>query len=158
MRALPLLIILLGLGACRPEAQRTGEGQTGQVADSELVRTDDSVEAANTGIELEAPRLIPGLRAQLSAMRDTAGGVSEGNVAAYRQLASDVVTAMLTDLNRAGSPAVDEFRTLGDTVVMLVGGGAGEAPEPSREDLGRSTAILERLIERYRQAMAEARR
>ena len=59
MRRIPALLILAALAACGREAQQTGRAQPGQPADSELTVAGDTVEAMNTGIELEAPRLIP---------------------------------------------------------------------------------------------------
>ena len=158
MSAAPLLLLLLlvALGCRGNDTRRTDLGQPGVAADSVLNRTGDTVETAAGGLELEAPRLIPGLRAQLSAMRDSGPGYTEGNVAAYRQLAADVVTAMETDLNRAGSAEAEPVSELGDSVTRLIGGGAGEAPEPGREDVMRSVEMLERLIDRYQRAMRAA--
>jgi hypothetical protein len=158
MRSAILLLFLGALGGCEGSAVRTGRAQPGQPADSELTRTGDTVAAANTGAEFEAPRLIPGLRAQLSALSDTGAGMTEGNIAAYRNLASDVVTAMHADLNRVGSPDVERIRAMGDSVVRLVGGGAGEAPGESRERITSSIQIMERLIQQYQDAVRAAQR
>ena len=152
MRRIPALLILAAVAACGREAQQTGRAQPGQAADSELTVAGDTVEAMNTGIELEAPRLIPGLRAQLQALGDSGAGLTEGNVTAYKNLAADVVTAMLSDLNRIGSSEVGPLRELGDTVLNLVGGGTGVS-EADRPELTRSVRLMERMIQRYQEAM-----
>jgi hypothetical protein len=157
MRPLPLLLLCAAILGCRPDVQQTGQGQPGNAADSALTRQGDTVESAGAGIELEAPRLIPGLRAQLAALNDSAGGLTEGNVTAYRNLAGDVVNAIEIDLNRAGSPDVGALSALGDSVVRLIGGGAGEPANPDPERVRRSVQLLRQLISRYEQSMSAVR-
>lgn len=161
MRPEILLLMLAGaLGGCDTGAARSGRAQPGVAADSELTTTGDTVQAASTGVELEAPRLIPGLRAQLAALGDSSGGagMSEGNIAAYRHLASDVAAAMEADLNRLGSPDVERISELGDSVVRLVGGGPGDAPNTSPEDVKASFEVMERLIQHYQDASRAVQR
>lgn len=156
MRAVLLLLMIGALAGCDRNAARSGRAQPGSPADSELTVAGDTVAAANTSVELEAPRLIPGLRAQLSALRDPEAGLSEGNITAYRTLAGDVVTAMMADLNRVGSPEAGQVRALGDSVVRLIGGGAGDAPAPSPERVTTSVEAMDRLIRHYQDAVREA--
>jgi hypothetical protein len=153
MRPVVLLLIVgaLGGGGCDNAAGRSGRAQSGHPPESELTGRADTIQAASSGVELEAPRLIPGLRAQLTALGDSAG-MTEGNVTAYRNLAADVVNAMEADLSRLGSPAVDRISELGDSVVSLIGGGAGEAPEPPPDRVQASIGLMQRLIEEYQAA------
>ena len=157
MRRSLFSLLLLTAIACGRDAGRTGQGQVGHASDSVLAGQSDTIASAGAGIELETPRLLPGLQAQLAAFSDTAGGVSEGNVAAYRNLASDVVNAMETDLNRVGSQDVEAISQLGDSVVAIIGGGPGDAPSASPEQVRRSTQLMQQLIQRYQQAMSAAR-
>jgi hypothetical protein len=157
MRQIPILLLLLGaLAGCRQDRAETARAQPGSPADSELIWAGDTGEAARTGMEYEAPRLIPAMRAQLQVMSGGGGGAAEANVTAYQAMADDLVNAMLTDLNRVGSSEIDGIRMLGDSVVNLTSGGAGVADADS-EELARSTALMARLIDRYQQAMRAAR-
>ncbi|HEU5039408.1 MAG TPA: hypothetical protein VFT84_01225, partial [Gemmatimonadales bacterium] len=124
---------------------------------SERVREAEAAEAASGGVELEAPRLIPGLRAQLTELGDPDAGMTEGNVTAYRNLAGDVIDAMRTDLNRVGSPEAPRIDALGDSVVTLVGGGPGGAAIGTPEEVASSVRLMDRVIRQYQDAMREAR-
>ncbi|HYC31267.1 MAG TPA: hypothetical protein VEB59_03210 [Gemmatimonadales bacterium] len=158
MRPVVMLFLLGALAACDRGTPGAGRAQQGTAADSELTARGDTLQAASTGVELEAPRLIPGLRAQLSALGDSASGSQEGNAAAFRNLAADVVTAMDADLNRIGSPEVDRVRALGDSVMRTLGGGAGEGPEPDPDRLKAGVEQMERLIQEYQGALRASQR
>ena len=156
MRQIPICFLMAGaLAGCRQDRGETGRAQPGLAADSVLVSAGDTIEAGN-GVEYEAPRLIPAMRAQLDVMGGGGAGATEGNVTGYKNMAGDLVNAMLTDLNRVGSSEVDGIRKLGDSVVNLVGGGTG-VPDPSPDDLARSRELMTRLIDRYQEAMRAAR-
>ncbi len=148
-----LLLLLAALAGCRQDASETAKAQGDDPAAGAV---GDTVGAAWTGVEYEAPRLIPAMRAQLQALRDPDAGMSEGNVTGYKNMAGDLVHAMLTDLNQVGSGEADQVRMLGDSVVNLVGGGTG-VPAGGPEQVTRSTELMERLIERYQEAMRAAR-
>jgi hypothetical protein len=154
MRQIPILLLLLALAACRPEGGETARAQPYSAADS-LGMAGDTTEARN-GVEYEAPRLIPAMRAHLQVMAGGGAGATEGNVTGYKNMAGDLVTAMLADLHRVGSSEVDQVRMLGDSVVNLVGGGTG-VPDTNPEDLARSTELMGVLIDRYQEAMRAAR-
>ena len=157
MRRSFLFLYLLTSVACGRDPARTGQGQVGHASDSVLAGGADTVQSAGAGIELETPRLLPGLRAQLAALSDTGGGASEGNLTAYRTLAADVVKAMETDLNRVGSPEVKAISEKGDSVLGLLGGGAGSAVDAGPEQARQSIRLMEDLIQRYEQAMSAVR-
>ena len=155
-RSTLFLLFLISVG-CGRDAARTGQGQTGHASDSVLTGSTDRRTSAGAGIELETPRLLPGLRAQLSALSDSAGGLSEENVTAYRNLASDVVKGMETDLNRVGSPEIETISRQGDSVVAILGGGPGGTAEPSRDRVRQSIRLMQDLIGRYERAMSAVR-
>ena len=123
-----------------------------------LAETGGGVETAAEGVEYEAPRLIPGMRAQLEQLRRPggAGESAEAGLTTYKNMAGSLVDAMLVDLNRVGSAEAEEVRALGDTVLNLVGGGTG-VPDASPEDVARSAELMRRLIDRYQQAMRAVR-
>jgi len=148
-----LLLLLAAIAACRQDASETAKAEAaGSVAGT----VGDTAGAGWTGVEYEAPRLIPAMRAQLQALRDADAGRAEENVTAYKNMAGDLVSAMLTDLNQVGSGEADQIRTLGDSALNLVGGGTG-VPDASPGQLARSTELMERLIERYQEAMRAVR-
>ena len=156
MRLITMILLLL---SALPGCRRTGaaaDAQPGGPADSALTATGDTLESARAGVEYEAPRLIPAMRAQLEVMGGAGAGATEGNVTGYKSMAGHLVDAMLTDLNRVGSSEVDGIRALGDSAVNLVGGGTG-VPGASPEDLARSRELMTRLITRYQEAMRAAR-
>ena len=158
MRPIVILLFFGALAACDRGTASSRRAQPTHAADSELTAHGDTIQAASTGAELEAPRLIPGLRAQLSALADTGAIRPEGNAAAFRNLASDVINAMETDLNRMGSPEVDRVRTLGDSVLRTFGGGPGDAPEPPPDRVKHGVGLMERLIQEYQGAVSAAQR
>ena len=155
MRRIAMILVLLSaMSGCRRTGTRSST-QPGGAADSALTAAGDTLESARAGVEYEAPRLIPAMRAQLEVMGGAGAGATEGNVTGYKSMAGHLVDAMLTDLNRVGSSEVDGIRALGDSAVNLVGGGTG-VPTPSPEDLARSRAVMTRLIARYQEAMRAA--
>ena len=145
----PVLIALLLLPACRQEDTDRDTALAGSPADT--VRGG----AAEGTVEFEAPRLIPGVLAQLQLVQESGGRLDEGSTAAYRGGAGALVDAMLTDLYRVGLGDDGSFRKQGDSVVRLVGGGAGDAPDADPARLRHSAALLRRLIETYQQRMRE---
>ena len=156
MRPVVFLLLLGPLASCDRGSPGSEGSQPVHAADSVRTARNDTVQAASSELELEAPRLIPGLRAHLSTFGDSAR-VRE-NAAAFRNLAADVVNAMEADLNRAGSPEVDRIRQLGDSVLRTIGGGPGDAPEPGAERVKASVGMMERLIQEYESALRATRR
>jgi len=143
------LALLAILAACR-ETRSDSEGagapdvatRTGaaQVADSE------------PGLEFEARRLIPGIRAQISEVRRPEGA-TEGNITAFRNGVSTLASAMETDLNRVGAADIGSFSVLSDSVLREMGGGASDPPELSPEKARQAAAQVERLIGIYEEQM-----
>jgi hypothetical protein len=142
-RSIRWLILLLILAACReppPDAGR--EVATG--AD----RADFA--AAEPGVEFEAPRLIPGVRARIAELRDPEGG-TEANLTAFADGARPLVNAMEADLRRVGAMDTGDFTLLGDSVTRRFGA------DSLTPDQGRETAAqLERLIALYEERMRQA--
>lgn len=145
-----VLLAFLLLTGCRQQDRDRDTALAGTPADT--VRNG----AADGAVEFEAPRLIPGVLAQLQLVQEAGGRLEEGSTAAYRGAAGALVDAMLTDLYRVGVGDDGSFRLRGDSVVKLVGGGAGDAPKADPARLRQSAALLRRLIETYQQRMREA--
>jgi hypothetical protein len=150
-----LLVALLLLGGCRSSNSDTGRNQPGVAADSELTGGGAGLGAAESGVEFEAPRLIPGMRAMLGVVADS-GRLDEGTATGYKQAAGRLVDAMLTDLNRVGVGDDGSFRAMGDSVVDLLGGGTG-VPDADAGEIERSAALLRRMIDSYQERMRSAR-
>jgi hypothetical protein len=125
----------------------------GSPADTVLTGSADELRTDTSGVEFEAPRLIPGLLASIQNVTERGGKVDEGTAAGYRQTAGTVVDAMLTDLNRIGVGDDGSLRALGDSAVMLIGEGAGDAPKADPDKLLRSAALMRRMVEAYQQRM-----
>ena len=150
--AVLLSLLLPGCGQQSPDREIASRGTA---ADSEVAVSGEGLGAAQGAVEFEAPRLIPGVLAQLQLVQDSGGRLDEGTTAGYRTAAGLLVDAMLTDLNRVGVGDDGSFRALGDSVVRLVGGGAGDAPKVDPVRLRQSAALLRRVIETYQQRMRE---
>ena len=146
------LLLLLAL-ACRES--RSGVPETGP---PDVAARTGSAELQDdeAGVEFEAPRLIPAIRAQISQLREP-DGATEGNLTAFRNGVGTLVNAMEADLNRGGVTDSGDFRELSDSVMREFGGGAGSPPEMSTEKIRPATAQVERLIGLYEERMRAAR-
>src|SRR5918999_1193141 len=92
------LALVLALG-CRESRSGVPETGTPDVAQ----RTGSAeLEDAEPGVEYEAPRLIPGVRAQMAQLREPEGATEE-NLTAFRNGVGTLVNAMQADLNRVGA-------------------------------------------------------
>jgi hypothetical protein len=100
-------------------------------------------EDQEAGVEFDAPRLIPGVRAQISEIEGPAGA-DEGNLTAFRNGVGALVNAMKADLNRVGVTDSGYFYVLSDSVLRGIAGGAGDL------------AQVERLIGIYEERMRKA--
>jgi hypothetical protein len=134
---LTLVLILAGCGEPRSEtaradapevAARPGDGESPQ---------------AQAGVEFEAPRLIPGIRAQMIEI-ERSQAPSEGNLTGFKEGFGTLTEAMLADLNRVGMTDTGGFRALGDSINREIGRGAGTA------------ARVDRLIGMYEERMRRA--
>ncbi|MGH7579387.1 MAG: hypothetical protein ACREM9_04390 [Gemmatimonadales bacterium] len=152
-RSVRWLTLLLVLAGCRD----TRSGAGGEVASGEVARGMDGAgaEAGEPGVEFEAPRLIPGIRAQMTEIRDPEGA-TEGNLTAFRNGAGRLVSAMEADLQRVGVTDTGYFSVLRDSVMREFGGGAGNVASLSPEQGRQAAARIERLIELYEMRMRDA--
>jgi hypothetical protein len=154
MRQLLLLLSALSL-ACR-ETPETGARGTASAspytADSAIEARDDALEGTAGGTELEAPRLIPALKNQLTLM-GRGSVANEDNFTSYKNLAQDVINSMVADLHRAGYSDRGAFSALKDSVLDDIGGGASSEPDLDRSRIPLHVKRMERLIAMYQQAM-----
>ena len=140
-RSVCWLLLLLILAACRETRSESAPGGTPDVA----ARTGGAeLEGNEPGVEFEAPRLIPAIRAQIIEIEGPEGA-TEGNLAAFRSGVGTLVSAMRADLNRVGVTDTGDFYALGDSVLRKLGDGAGDV-----------VGQVERLIEKYEEGMRKA--
>ena len=138
-------LLLLILAACRETRSESASGGAPDVA----ARTGGAELVGNeAGVEFEAPRLVPAIRAQIIEIEDPEG-TTEGNLAAFKRGVATLVTAMRADLNRVGATDTGDFYPLGDSVLRKLGDGAGEG---AADVVGQ----VERLIEMYEEGMRRA--
>ena len=146
VRWLPLLLVLAGCRQSRSEADRT------RMPDVAARTGSAELEDREAGVEFEAPRLIPAVRAHIAEIRDPEGA-TEGNIAAFRNGTGALVSAMEADLNRVGAMDAGEFRALADSVLREIGGVAGSTPDIPPEKARQATAQVGRLIRIYEERM-----
>jgi hypothetical protein len=140
-RAIRWLILLLILAACRETRSESGRDRIPDVAaGTRGAERGDS----EPGVEFEAPRLIPAIRAQIIELEDPEGA-TEGSLAAFRNGVDTLVSAMRADLNRVGATDAGDFYALSDSVRRGIPGGAGD-----------TISQVERLIEIYEARMRKA--
>jgi len=140
-RSVCWLLLLLILVACRETRSESGPGGAPDVA---ARAAGAELEGNEPGVEFEAPRLIPAIRAQIIEIEDPEGA-TEGNLAAFKRGVGTLVIAMRADLNRVGATDTGEFHASGDSVLRKLGDGAGDVVGP-----------VERLIETYEEGMRKA--
>jgi hypothetical protein len=157
---LPMVMLatasLVACGRDNPETGERGRASASPyTAGSERAAREDGLEGTSSGTELEAPRLIPALRNQLDLMSSGARVPGE-NLTAYKNLAQDVVSAMVADLHRVGLPDTGRFGELQDSVLNDIGGGSSSAPDLERSELPQHVSRMRRLLELYQQDMRNA--
>jgi hypothetical protein len=152
--ALLLLTIFLWTACSREKAGNVSA--SAYTSDSDSMARSTGLEGTNSGSELEAPRLIPAVQNQLNLMGAGGQPSDRENLDAYKNLAGDVVNSMAADLHRAGLADSGEFRTLRDSVLDDLGGGAGTHSDLDREHLSGHIARMRRLISMYQQSMRSA--
>jgi hypothetical protein len=113
------------------------------------------LEVSEPGVEFEAPRLIPAMRAQITQLQEQQG-TTEENLTAFRNNVSGLVSAMQTDLQRVGVTDSGYFRVLSDSVMLELGGGAGTPAEAEPKGISPPAAQVERLIGLYEERMRAA--
>jgi len=151
-----LLILTVGLClACNRE--RAGNASaSAYTSDADTSAAEDGVAGTNSGAELEAPRLIPATQNQLNLMSNGTQPPNPDNLTAYKNLAGDLVNAMMADLNRVGYADSGNFKALGDSVLEDLGGGAGTSSSLERSRLPQHVDRMQRLIRSYQRTMRQA--
>jgi hypothetical protein len=144
---------MLCAGCGREKVGNSSASASAYTFDSDSVAQEDGLAGTPSGSELEAPRLIPAIQNQLNLMARGGRAVNTDNLTAYKNMAGDLINAMVGDLNRAGYPDVNEFRGLGDSVLSELGGGAGSEPQLDQSELPGHVERMRRLINMYQQAM-----
>ena len=152
MRRAATLLSLILVVACRESRSGMPETGTPDVA----ARTGSAeLEDNEAGVEYEAPRLVPAIRAQIARLQEPEG-MSEENLTAFRNGVGTMVNAMQADLNRVGVTDTGAFRALGDSVMRAFGGGPGSAPDLKPDESRPAIAQVERLIGLYEERMRGA--
>jgi ABC-type transporter Mla MlaB component len=151
MRYLVALAILIVLPGCRRDTPETAsvDGAPGPPAIAPNSAAGDTA----VGVEAEAPRLIPAMRAQLERLPSDTG---TGSLESYRATVGQLIDAMEADLTRTGRIDSGGFKLLADSVLRELGGGAGD-PKPDPEAARRSAPAVRRLIDLYQARMGQAR-
>jgi hypothetical protein len=154
MRSSFLSVTLLLLVGCREPRSETGRAEAPEAA----ARTGAAESGkAEPGVEFEAPRLIPAIRAQITEIEDPQGA-TEGNLTAFRNGVGAMIDAMETDLHREGVTDTGGFYALGDSIAREIGGGAGTTATISPEQGRQAAARVERLIGMYEERMRRVAR
>jgi hypothetical protein len=154
MRPAAIWLTLILVLACRESRSGVPETGTPDVA----TRTGSAeLEDSEPGVEYEAPRLSPGIRAQIAQLQDPQGATQE-NLTAFRNGVGTLVNAMRADLNRVGATDIGSFSALGDSVMREFGGGAGSPADLKAEEARPAIAQVERLIGLYEERMRAAAR
>jgi hypothetical protein len=139
-RSICWLILLLILAACRETRSDSGRDRAPDVA---ATTGGAELEDSEPGVEFEAPRLIPAIRAHIIELEDPEGATG-GNLAAFRNGVDTLVSAMQADLIRVGATDSGDFHALSDSVRRRIASG------------GDVIAQVERLIEIYEARMRDA--
>ena len=152
MRTVVLLLAVMICGACSRE--RAGNASaSAYTSDADSSAREDGMAGTNTGMELEAPRLIPAVQNQLNLMSNGTQAPSTPNLTAYKNMVGDLINSMVADLYRAGYADSGAFKALGDSVLDDLGGGAGTPPKVDRAKLPQHVDRMQRLIRNYQQTM-----
>jgi hypothetical protein len=156
MRPVLLLVVTAALSvACRGDKAGNASASA-YTSGSESSAREDGMAGTNSGAELEAPRLIPAIQNQLTLMDNGTQPPNPDNLTAYKNMAGDLVNAMIADLYRAGYADSGNFKTLGDSVLSDLGGGAGTSSTLDRSRLPQHVDRMQRLIRLYQQTMRKA--
>jgi hypothetical protein len=146
-------------GACSGENRenRDNASASAYTADAGSAR-EDGVSGTNSGSELEAPRLIPAIQNQLNLMSSGSRPPNPDNLTSYKNMAGDLINSMIADLYRAGYADSGDFKSLADSVLNELGGGAGTSAklEGSPAQLPQHIDRMQRLIRVYQQTMRKA--
>lgn len=155
-RAFIFSVTILCFGCSRENAGNASASAYTSDSDSSVKAA--AVEGTNSGSGLEAPRLIPAVQNQLNLMASGKQSTDPGNLTAYKNLAGDLVNSMATDLYRVGLADSGNFKTLRDSVMEDLGGGAGGTASLDRSRLGGHVARMRRLIAMYQESVKSSGR
>jgi hypothetical protein len=147
-----LLLIGLTLPACRERMPETGRTASAYTTGGDSAAGAD-LHGTAAGVEYEAPRLIPGMRAQLELYSSPNKRVTDSDVASYRNTAGMLIDAMQADLTRVGLADTGAFKALSDSVLNELGGGTGVPHGMTGQRLSQNVARMQRLIGVYEQWM-----
>jgi hypothetical protein len=150
-RSIRWLVVLLILAACR---QTRSETSYADQPDSAARLGGAGLQDREPGVEFEAPRLIPAIRAQITEFEDR-NGATEGNLMVFRDGVGTLVNAMETDLHRVGARDNGTFAALSDSIIREFGG-AGDLMAISPEEGLQVAARVKRLIALYEELMRSA--
>jgi hypothetical protein len=152
MRRVFLLLSAIVLGACSRE--RAGNASaSAYTSDADSSAREDGMAGTNSGSELEAPRLIPAIQNQLNLMANGTQAPNTANLTAYKNMAGDLINSMMADLYRAGYADSGDFKSLADSILNDLGGGAGSSARISSAKLPQHVDRMQRLIRVYQQTM-----
>jgi ABC-type transporter Mla MlaB component len=148
--AISLALTIVLLAGCRRETPETASA----ARDSSVPPVAPNSASGDTaaGLEAEAPRLIPAMRAQLAQIESGSGG----NLESYRGTVGHLIDAMEADLTRSGRVDSGGFKLLADSLLRELGGGAGN-PMPDKEAVRRSVPAVRRLLDLYQARMGQPR-
>jgi hypothetical protein len=155
MRPFVFLLGVLLCGACSREKTENASASA-YTADADSSAREDGLAGTNSGSELEAPRLIPATQNQLTLMANGSQPPNPDNLTAYKNMAGDLISSMTADLYRAGYADSGNFRSLADSVLNDLGGGAGTSSTLDRSRLPQHVDRMQRLIRLYQQTMRKA--
>ena len=147
-RPIQYLALLLILAGCRDSRSVPSTGKP----DVAMRTGSAELEDIESGVELEAPRLIPAIRAQITEIENPRRA-TEGNLTAFRNGVGTLVNAMEADLNRAGTTDTGYFYVLSDSIMREMGGGSGDVASIPPEKAPQAAAQVERLIKMYEERM-----
>jgi hypothetical protein len=151
-----LLVVTAALSIACSRERAGNTSASAYTSDSDSAVRAAGIEGTNSGSELEAPRLIPAIQNQLNLMAAGEQPTDPENLTAYKNLAGDVVNSMVADLSRVGLADSGAFKTLRDSVMDDLGGGAGTESTLDRSRLKEHIPRMRRLISMYQQAMRSA--
>jgi hypothetical protein len=151
-----LLLLTAGLLASCSREKAGNASASAYTSDADSSAREDGLSGTHSGSELEAPRLVPAVQNQLNLMAGGEQPTNPDNLTAYKNLAGDLIDAMIADLYRAGYADSGNFRTLADSVLDDLGGGAGTSARLDRSQIPQHVERMQRLIRLYQQTMRRA--
>jgi hypothetical protein len=150
-----LLAMVLGVACSRGE-HKGNASASAYTADADSSAREDGLSGTNSGSELEAPRLIPAIQNQLNLMSNGSRPPNPDNLTAYKNMTGDLINSMIADLYRVGYADSGNFRSLADSILSELGGGAGTTASLDRSSLPQHVDRMQRLIRQYQLTMRTA--